>query len=255
MEDLEPKEELKIKSKNRQMSTPNAVILSGILIAGAIFFTNKGNMVPSVTVNNKLPTSMAPLNLFGNQSVLNKMRPVSSTEHVRGNINAKVVIVEYSDPECPFCKSFHQTMKRLMDEYGSEKLAWVYRQFPLAGLHPKAEKEAEASECANELGGNEAFWKYIDRVYEITTSNNTLDEAKLPEIAKFVGLNVENFNSCLSSGRYKQKIADDIKNATDTGARGTPWSIIVVKSGQKFEVEGSEPYETLKQKIDSALGN
>ena len=255
MEDLEPKEEPKIKSKPRQMSTPNAVILAGLLIAGAIFFTNKGNMVRPVAVNNKLPTGGSPLNLFSDQTALNKMRPVSSNEHVRGNINAKVVIVEYSDLECPFCKTFHQTMKRLIDEYGSEKLAWVYRQFPLAGLHSKAEKEAEASECANELGGNEAFWKYIDRVYEITTSNNTLDEASLPEIAQYIGLNVENFNSCLSSGKYKQKIADDIKNATDTGARGTPWSIVVLKNGQKFEVEGSEPYETLRQKIDSALGN
>ena len=87
----------------------------------------------------------------------------------------------------------------------------------------------------------------------MTTSNNTLDPAKLPEIAQYVGLNVANFKTCLASGKYAQKVQSDEQNATDTGGSGTPWSIIISGNGQKFKVSGAMPYATLKQTIDQAL--
>ena len=104
------------------------------------------------------------------------MRPVSKdSDHIRGNPAAPVTLVEYSDFECPFCKRFHTTAKRLVDESGG-RVKWVYRHFPLDELHPvKARQEAVASECAAELGGNDAFWKFADRLYELTPSNNKTD--------------------------------------------------------------------------------
>src|SRR6185436_7093141 len=83
-----------------------------------------------------------------------EMEPVTEKDHILGNPNAEVIMVEYSDLECPFCKEFHSTLRRVMNEYGKDgKVAWVYRHFPIDSLHPKARKEAEATECAAELGG------------------------------------------------------------------------------------------------------
>lgn len=102
------------------------------------------------------------------------VRSVNEGDHLRGDPKATVKIVEFSDLECPFCKNFHFTMQQIMSEYPG-KVSWAYRHFPLDSLHPKARKEAEASECAAELGGNDGFWSYVDKLFEITPSNNGLD--------------------------------------------------------------------------------
>lgn len=185
--------------------------------------------------------------------LVENVAPVTEEDHVRGNPDAPVVIVEYSDFECPFCKRFHNTMNQLMDEYGdSGELAWVYRHFPLETLHPvKAHLEAVATECAAEQGGNEAFWSYADRFMELTPSNNqTNTDVVLPQIAQELGLNVEAFNTCLGSGRYDEKIASQIENAAQTGGRGTPWSILITKDGEKFPLNGAQPIEVIRQIID-----
>src|SRR5574343_1436136 len=107
------------------------------------------------------------------------------------------MFVEYSDTECPFCKQFHSTLRQMMDEYGKDgKVAWVYRHFPIDGLHPKARKEAEATECANELGGPSKFWEYTNMIYERTPGNDGLDPANLPKFAKEIGLDEKAFTEC-----------------------------------------------------------
>jgi len=182
-----------------------------------------------------------------------KMRPVSKTrDHIRGNPAAPVTLVEYSDFECPFCKRFHPTMKQLVDE-SKGQLNWVYRHFPLDELHSKARKEAAASECAAELGGNDAFWKFADRFFELTPSNNRTDiDTVLPQIAGEIGLDKAKFASCLASGKFDQRVAEDLENAAATGGRGTPWSIIVSKSGKKYPLSGAQPYAAVKQIVDLA---
>jgi thiol-disulfide isomerase/thioredoxin len=106
-----------------------------------------------------------------------KIKPVTSQDHVKGNPNAPIKIVAYSDFECPFCQRFHNTMNELMEKYGEDgEVAWVFRQFPLEQLHPvKAQAVAVASECANELAGNDGFWKFADRYFELTLTNNRTD--------------------------------------------------------------------------------
>ena len=132
-------------------------------------------------------------------------------------------------------------------------MAWVYRHFPLTQLHSKAPKEAEATECASELGGQEKFWAYVDRLFAVTPSNNNLDPAELPKIAQYVGLDINKFNTCLSSGKYAKHIEDDVQNAQATGGNGTPWSIVISKSGKKYPLSGAQPYATVKQLIELAL--
>ncbi len=106
-----------------------------------------------------------------------KMKPISADDHILGNIGAKIVILEYSDLECPYCKVFHKTMHQVIES--NPDIAWVYRHYPIPQLHPKAFHEAEASECAWEQGGNDAYWKYMDKIFEITPSNNGLDVKEL----------------------------------------------------------------------------
>lgn len=183
------------------------------------------------------------------------MRPVSKDiDHIRGNPAAPVTLVEYSDFECPFCKRFHPTAKQLVDESGG-RVRWVYRHFPLDELHPvKARQEAVASECAAELGGNDAFWKFADRFYELTPSNNKTDvDTVLPQIAREIGLDAAKFAACRASGRHDRRVQEDYQNAVDTGGRGTPWSIVVSKSGKTYPLSGSQPYAAVKQLADLAL--
>lgn len=101
-----------------------------------------------------------------------KIRPADpKTEAVRGNQNAKITIVEFSDFECPFCKRFHQTMQQVVSTYGND-IKWVYRHFPLDGLHQQARPEANMSECAHEQG---KFWEFTDGVFKVTPSNDGMD--------------------------------------------------------------------------------
>ncbi len=128
----------------------------------------------------ELALSNSPAPTGGNTKSLENMKPVTSSDHIFGDVNAPVKVVFYSDLECPFCKSFHETMTQIMNSsYGKDgKVAWVYRHFPLKQLHSKAPKEAEAAECAAELGGNDAFWKFINKINEVTPANNKLDQAQ-----------------------------------------------------------------------------
>jgi len=231
--------------KIEKLSVPIAIVIAGALIAGALYFSNTRSPAIPVTgdpiVNNGVDVSAG-------------MRPVSADDHILGNPNADVIIVEYSDSECPFCKTFHTTLQRVMSEYGKDgKVAWVYRHFPIDQLHSKARKESEAMECANELGGNTKFWEYANRLYEITNSNNSLDPAELPVIASAVGLDVNDFNSCLSSGKYAEKVEADYQDAIKAGGQGTPNSIAISKDGTKIPIEGAQSYEAVKNIIDALL--
>src|SRR3989338_9462456 len=169
-----------VENKN-QGQIVGAVIVAGILIAGAILLKGSGMPTENTSTGNNTANTTV------------QVRPVSSSDHIVGNANAKIVIVEYSDLECPFCKVFHNTMHQIV-EASNGKVAWVYRHYPIAGLHPKAFHESEATECAWEQGGNDAFWKYTDRIFEVTESNNGLEASELPKIAEYVGQNVNAFN-------------------------------------------------------------
>lgn len=230
------------------LTIPIAIVIAGALIAGAVYLgTSKGSS--TTAGNNQQPQQVAQ-----QTGDLEQMKSISKDDHIRGNPDAPVKIVEYSDTECPFCKRFHTTMKEVMDEYGKDgKVAWVYRHFPLDQLHSKARKEAVALECANEQGGNDKFWAYADRLYEITPANNGLDPAELPKIAQYVGLDTAKFNTCLASTKYDAHIEEEVQNATATGGNGTPWSIVVASNGKKYPLSGAQPISAVKQLIDLAL--
>lgn len=220
------------------------------LIAAAVYFSGSSKVAPVAGNNNP---EQQP------QGDISALRPITADDHIRGNPNASVVIVEYSDFDCPFCRSFHNTLQKIIDEYGlGGQVAWVYRHFPLTSLHPSAGHIAEASECVAELGGNDAFWKFADLVFaerlvDPASGRETTNLARLPEFAKTAGVNEVDFTTCLDSGRNAAKVQEDFDNAVATGGQGTPHSFVVM-GDQKFEITGgAQPYEVVKQMIDGLL--
>ncbi len=229
-------------------AVPGSILIAGLIIAGAIYYNNTG-----VTGSGQPAATGAGADAGGEQTAqLDKVRAISSSDHLIGNPKAPIKIIEYSDLECPFCKSFHATMNQLVELYPG-KIAWVYRHFPLDQLHSKARKEAEATECAFELGGNTKFWEYTNKVFEVTPSNNNLDLAQLPIIAEQIGLNKQAFETCLASGRQAARVEADYQNAVDAGGRGTPFPVVILPNGKRIALEGAVPLEGMKQLVEGIL--
>jgi protein-disulfide isomerase len=237
------------ENKDKNFMVPGAIIVAGIIIAGAVVYSNGfGGSQGS----GKAVVGDGTDNAKNTVTVVENIKPVTAADHIRGDINAPVKVVEFSDLECPFCKRFHTTMRQVVDSYDG-KVAWVYRHFPLDNLHSKARREAEATECAADLGGNTAFWAYADRLFEITPANNGLNPEELPKIAEFVGLDVVAFNNCLNSGKYAEDVAADLEDATNSGGQGTPYSIVIAANGKKTVIPGALPFEAVKEIVDKAL--
>jgi protein-disulfide isomerase len=238
------------EKSNDKWTVPLSIVVAGLFIAGAIYLN--GKMEPRA----KSPTDAVRINQNVDSNVIKDvMRPIDENDHFLGSSKARIVIVEYSDTECPFCKVFHKTMQLIMNEYGKkEQVAWVYRHFPIAEIHNKAIKEAEALECAGELGANNKFWEYTNKLYEKTPSNNNLEESELSNIASEVGLNIKNFQTCLNSNQFNERVKADLINAQELGALGTPYSILIdTKNNEYYPIEGAFPYLDLKRIIDLVL--
>ncbi len=183
------------------------------------------------------------------------VRPVSKTrDHIYGNPDAKVSLIEYSDFECPFCKRFHPTAKRLVEIYDG-KVNWVYRHFPLAFHNPGAQKQAEASECAAELGGNDAFWKYADLIYQRTRSNGKgFPLNRLVPLAKEIGLDERKFQACLDGGKMAARVGEDYTEGAQIGITGTPGNVLLNnETGAVALKPGALPLEVLKGEVDHLL--
>lgn len=245
----ETKEVVQAKPTNNYL-IPLAIIIAGGLIAGAMFINNgKGGGPAAADVVAAPPAPAEPA------GTTDDIRAVTAEDHIKGSPDALVKIVEYSDFECPFCKRFHDTMNEIMKEEIDEgDVAWVYRHFPLDQLHPvKARAEAVASECAAELGGNDAFWQFADRFMELTPSNNRTEiETVIPQIIREIGLDEQAFTTCFESGKYDEHIEADIADAVATGGRGTPWSIVIAPNGKTFPLNGAQPKAAIEQLIEIA---
>ena len=183
------------------------------------------------------------------------VKSVSDSDHIEGNVNAPVTIIEYSDFECPYCKTFHATLQEVLAKYPDD-VKLVYRHFPLS-FHANAQKEAEASECVAELGGNDAFWNFANTLYERTTSNGTgfaLDQ--LGPLAKEFGVDQTAFQSCLDSGNYADKIETDMSEGSAAGVSGTPTSFVLDSNGDVVDtIPGALTTAQVESIIDSALAS
>lgn len=230
------------------IATPIAIVIAGVFIAGAVLFTS----------GNSATTAHAPQDAghgMEQEDTTGDINPITEADHIRGNPDAPVKIVEYSDFACPFCQQFHGTLQNIMETYGADgQVAWVYRHFPLDQLHPRnARAAAVASECVAAQGGNDAFWQFTDTYFERTPSNDRADASLISEIAAETGINMEQFEACRTSGEFDQNVQEDIDNAVATGGRGTPWSVVVGPNGKTFPLSGAQPAAAVQQVIELAL--
>lgn len=163
---------------------------------------------------------------------------ITKADHIRGNPDASITLVEFSDFECPFCERQYQTFKQLLKEY-PQKIRLVYKHFPL-GFHQFAQKAAEASECASE---QDSFWEYHDKLFE-NQSDYSVENFK--KWAGDLGLKTSQFNDCLDTDKYASKVQADAKEGQQVGVNGTPATFI---NGQL--ISGALPYNTFKEAVDS----
>ncbi|MFA6278645.1 MAG: thioredoxin domain-containing protein [Candidatus Paceibacterota bacterium] len=216
------------------LTIPVAIIFGGIVVAGAVYLSLRHTTVPSATGNPAL------------------VRPVSSSDHILGNPAARVMIVEYSDFDCTFCKGFHETLNQIIaNEGASGDVAWVFREFPLTEIHPNAMPNARAAECAAQAAGNDAFWKFTDALF----ANQPIDPAKYGTIAAAAGIRSDDFATCYAaaSSTLDARITADRQNALDMGASGTPFSLILVRGKAPVVMAGGYSYDAVKLLIDQAL--
>ncbi len=239
---------MEVKKRERPWILPISIIIAGLMIAAGLYY--RGLQSEAFRLQSKA-------GVFGSGSPEN-VKSVNSADHILGNPAAPVKIIEFSDPECPFCKLFHKTMMQVMQEYGQNgQVAWIYRQFPVDEIHSKARKEIQAVECANEIGGNSKFWAYLNRIFEITPSNNNLDLSLLPKIALDVGVDGAKFEACMmgdeKGGKYADHIEADYQDGLASGAVGTPYTIIISPNGKTYPIHGAQPFGSIKLIIDIAL--
>ena len=162
-------------------------------------------------------------------------------DHVLGNRDANLVLFEYSDYHCPYCKRFHPTTEKLAKD---DNIAIVLRPMPL--VHSEtATPLHEAAECIADIAGNDAFWSFSKVLFNKSTAinmNNYTDELKTLNIAK-----IDEIKSCVAEGKFKEKVADSIKEGYALGVNGTPTSILKnMKTGEVRLIGGAYPYDAVK---------
>ncbi|MFH1444477.1 MAG: thioredoxin domain-containing protein [Candidatus Peregrinibacteria bacterium] len=214
---------------------------AGRFAGGGLTFANA---VPAPAA--QAPTAPAPAPAPDPETAINVVPVDLEKDHIRGSTTADIAVIEYSDFECPFCQRVHPTMKQLLEQ-NTGKIMWIFRHYPLS-FHPKAEPAAIASECVNELGGNTAFWKFTDAVFD---QQATFDPAT---IAKQIGINADAFDRCVSSGKYQSIVQEQLSQGSASGIQGTPGTIVLnLKTQENRIVSGAQPLANFQAAIDALL--
>lgn len=232
------------------LSTNNILVV--LLIASAFgvgYLWNKVSMLEkntNTTVQNAPAVTQPAVPTTRETMEITKPDPVK--DHWLGPKNANIVMVEYSDHECPFCKQHHTTPVKIQEE--NKEVAWVFRHFPLS-FHPKAQKAGEATECAADQNGNDGFWKLSNAIFEAMP---TLELTGLGDLAAKNGLNKALLQKCLDSDKFAQKVKDQLAEGSKAGVQATPTTVLYnMKTGATKVIEGAVPFETYKATLDAFI--
>lgn len=213
-----------------KLAIPGAIVIAGGLIAVSLFMGGDG--VDTMATGGHNTGS----NTGERQASAGDFRLPSEEDHVRGNPDAAITIVEYSDLECPFCARLHPTLERVVEEQDDVK--WVYRHFPLSS-HRNAIGAAVASECVARLGGNDAFWSFVDAAF---ANQNRLGESWYASQAQALGIDAGEFVSCQSDQEVVAEVGTDFNEVRRLGGGGTPYSVVVDRDGNMIPFSGALSY-------------
>ena len=179
------------------------------------------------------------------------VNPVISVDDdpIRGNKDASITMIEFSDYQCPFCKRvFNETMPEIKEKYiDTGKVKHVFRDYPIPTSHPNALTAAIAAQCAND---EQKYWEYHDILFakqaewEALTGNNTI--SKFKEYADNLGINMDNFNSCLDSKQYEEEVNKDLQEGATYGITGTPTFYVGNREKGFTELSGSQPFASFE---------
>lgn len=220
------------------INVPTAIIIAGVLIAGAILY---GFMYLPPKTGEQKPAATASM-----------IPPISGEDHVIAGDpkSAKLVLVEYSDLECPFCARFHPTLERIAKEYEG-KVAWVYRQFPLSQIHQHALPAAIASECVASQKGSAAFASFVSYVF---ANQQRIGPSLYHEAAARSGISAEDLDACIAKQESLTRIQDQTSDAIAAGGQGTPFTVILNQKGETLgTIPGALSYEQVKPQIEALL--
>lgn len=182
---------------------------------------------------------------------INGLRAIEENDHIRGNLDAPVTIVEFSDFECPFCGRLHPTLKRITEE-SPEKVSWVFRHFPLTTIHSRARSAAIASECVAQLGGNDSFWQFADALFD---NQHSLGKNLYGKLVSDIRIDETAFNTCLKDKKIASEVNTDLNEAISSGGRGTPFSIAISGGGEMIPFSGALSYEQINAIADRLIDN
>ena len=216
-----------------------SILIAGVVIAGAIVFTNQH------------PAATPVVDAAGTQgaAVAAHVAAPSSSDHIVGSPSAPIVLVEYSDFQCPYCQMIYPSLKQIVSQSNGQ-VAWVMREFPLYQIHPNAMPGADAAECIAEQKGNDAFWQFADTVF---TNQDKISPAYFAQLAQGFGVNMATYNSCVSSHKYASKINAETADAEQSGGNGTPFTVVInTKTGKQYPISGALPLAQIEAVISQA---
>ncbi len=216
-----------------------SIIIAAIIISFSVVYSGNiiaGNDLNIINTGNTQPQAQPQQPSAGDDAKIS-----ADDDAVKGNANAPVTIIEFSEFQCPFCGRFaRDTLPSIIKDYvDTGKVKFVYRDFV---VHSSSQKAQEAAECA---GDQNKYWEYHDIVYQ---NQGALDDESLKKYATDIGLNIATFNSCFDSRKHKAEVEKDTAAGRSAGVSGTPTFFI---NGNKFV--GAQPYSKFKTEIDAAL--
>ena len=227
------------EEKNQKSSKSNflgiSIILASLILGCSIIYASRSfdQFINTDLITNQKDSKTEEANGL----------EVTSLSHLKGNPDAPITIVEFSDFQCPFCQRYHPIIAQLISDYPNQ-VRWMYKHFPLDSIHPQARLAAEASECAAE---QDKFWEFADQLFE---SQAILSSDLYQQLAIDLELNREQFQNCFDNRKYQDKVEADYQAGIKLGVRGTPASFINGES-----LVGAVPYNTLKSAVERARGN
>jgi protein-disulfide isomerase len=222
-----------------------AVIIQVLLL---VFIAVKISALSGVAVEENNVVAEAPTpsaKPSNNNAAAVDMATYIDDDSVKGDKDAPVTIVEFSDYECPFCTKFYEQSLQLIEKnyIDTGKVKFIYRDFPLS-FHQNAQKAAEAAECAGE---QDKYFEMHDLLFEKGVSGGV---SAFKQYAKEIGLDTSDFDSCLDSGEMAQEVKDDFTAGQQLGVSGTPAFFINGKL-----VSGAQPYSVFEQVIEAELSS